>query len=374
MESIDSLKKIESELQEGMALEKCQKCGCMKDALESFKSIQTSVIGKDSILSSVSAWINQMKPIKYSCLGCKHCYPAVATNIFHQEFPDNINIQSAACGFEVNEKKWPPVPGEYFSFCEGDSCPVAITTLGSVELAGDIAKQRTEALCIVGKTETENIGIDKIIKNIISNPTIRILILAGKETQGHYAGKTLIALMENGVDEKNKVIGSPAKRPILQNVNRQEIDTFRKQVRIVDMIGCENVEKIIEEIHKTLQTAPTSCGCSTSIECATASKVSEIPFIQAYAFAPAPESITLDKAGYFVIIPQSNDHKILVEHYSYENILLRTIEGVNAREIYFTIIENNWVSLLSHAAYIGKELTKAELSMKLGFKYVQDGG
>jgi len=40
--------------------------------------------------------------------------------------------------------------------------------------------------------------------------------------------------------------------------------------------------------------------------------------------------------------------------------------------IYWTIIENGWVCEMSHAAYLGKELTKAEMSMKLGFKYVQD--
>jgi tetrahydromethanopterin S-methyltransferase subunit A len=37
------------------------------------------------------------------------------------------------------------------------------------------------------------------------------------------------------------------------------------------------------------------------------------------------------------------------------------------------IVANGWVTELSHAAYIGKELAKAELSLKYGLKYVQDG-
>ena len=78
-------------------------------------------------------------------------------------------------------------------------------------------------------------------------------------------------------------------------------------------------------------------------------------------------------AGYFVIIPQPVKRLIIVEHYSYENKLLRTIEGTHASEIYRTIIANGWVTHLSHAAYLGKELERAELSLKLGFKYVQDG-
>ncbi len=37
------------------------------------------------------------------------------------------------------------------------------------------------------------------------------------------------------------------------------------------------------------------------------------------------------------------------------------------------MIENGWVTEFTHATYLGKELEKAELSIKLGFKYVQDG-
>lgn len=61
-----------------------------------------------------------------------------------------------------------------------------------------------------------------------------------------------------------------------------------------------------------------------------------------------------------------------MEQYSYDNSHLRTIEGKDARSIYLTVIQNGWISELTHAAYLGKELEKAELSMKLGFRYVQD--
>ncbi|MBZ0277512.1 MAG: DUF4346 domain-containing protein, partial [Anaerolineae bacterium] len=89
--------------------------------------------------------------------------------------------------------------------------------------------------------------------------------------------------------------------------------------------------------------------------------------------AHEPARIEMDKAGYFVILPQPRTSTIRVEHYAYDHVLLRVIEGEDARRIYWTIIENGWVSLLSHAAYLGKELAKAELSMEHGFKYVQDG-
>jgi tetrahydromethanopterin S-methyltransferase subunit A len=81
----------------------------------------------------------------------------------------------------------------------------------------------------------------------------------------------------------------------------------------------------------------------------------------------------MDKAGYFVILPLKEKGVISVEHYSNDNRLLRVIEGKNVKDLYRTIIKNRWVCQLSHAAYLGKELDRAELSMKLDFKYIQDG-
>ena len=75
---------------------------------------------------------------------------------------------------------WPPIIGEYF-VSDDKTCSVAVSTLASVKLAEEIAKIKPKGLCIVGKTETENIGIDKIIKNTITNPAIRFLIVAGKD-------------------------------------------------------------------------------------------------------------------------------------------------------------------------------------------------
>jgi hypothetical protein len=36
----------------------------------------------------------------------------------------------------------------------------------------------------------------------------------------------------------------------------------------------------------------------------------------------------------------------------------------------YTIIKGGWVSELTHAAYLGKELMRAQLSMEMDFTYV----
>ncbi len=366
----EQINKIINELQKGMSLEKCKKCGCMKDTLENILSSLPLHVTKESLdlFEKIKEWLEKMEPIEYSCLGCKYCYPASAMNTFTEIFPE-VSSRLSGCSFEIKENIWPSVPGEYFAFCEGKSCPVAVSTLASVELAERLAKIRPPELCIVGKTETENIGIDKIIKNTITNPTIRVLLLAGKDPEGHYSGKTLLALWENGVDERMRVIDAPGKHPVLRNVSKEEIEIFRNQIKIVDMIGCEDEVVIIKKIKELSRKITSSCRCDSQEIEFKPTQVMTVPVIK----AQKPDRVEMDRAGYFVIIPQREKKIIIVEHYSYENKLLRIIEGKDAKSIYHTVIKNGWVTQLSHAAYLGKELIKAELSIKFGFKYIQDG-
>ncbi len=63
---------------------------------------------------------------------------------------------------------------------------------------------------------------------------------------------------------------------------------------------------------------------------------------------------------------------IHVEHYAYDNRLLRTLESSSPRALYLKIIEEGWLTEMSHAAYLGKELMKAEHSLQSGAPYIQD--
>jgi tetrahydromethanopterin S-methyltransferase subunit A len=361
---------ILSELEQGMQLTKCQKCGCMRETLDSLDSMLPK-IGSDEALNlhqKVEAWVGQMQPMSYGCLGCDHCYPAIAQNALFSAFPAINNSMTMSCDFQIREQDWPPIVGEYFML--DNSAPVAVATLASVQLAEDLAGRKIQGLAIVGKTETENIGIDKVIKNIITNPAIRYLIVAGADPKGHQSGKTLIALGKNGVDLDGHVIDSPGKRPVLRNVTSEEIRLFRKQVEIIDMIGCISPKEIVLRVEELFQYMTTLYNHNEYVEESLPNPISTAPFLNA---AEPEKAVIMDKAGYFVIIPLVDKGVINVEHYDYDNTLLRVIEGTNARAIYTTITTHDWVTELSHAAYLGKELAKAELSLQLGIKYIQDG-
>ncbi len=365
----EGLKTVQSELESGIALLKCRRCGCMEDALMNLAAALPAISFDDAsaLASSVRMWRDQMKPTQYTCLGCEYCYPAVAQNAFTQAFPAIDMPADLSCDFRVRDEAWPPVVGEYYVL---DSvAPVAVSTLASTQLAEELAKCKPDSLSIVGKTETENIGIDKVIKNVISSAALRYLIVAGTESEGHYVGQTLLALAENGVDEQGRVVGSIGKRPVLRNVSAVEIGAFREQIQVVDMIGCEELDQIAAKIAELSSRVGAPCGCSTCSDTVPIS-ISTTPVINVNE--PDVE-IALDKAGYFVILPLPEKGVINLEHYAYDNQLLRVIEGTTAREIYHTLIGNGWVTELSHAAYLGKELAKAELSLQHGFKYFQDG-
>jgi tetrahydromethanopterin S-methyltransferase subunit A len=314
-------------------------------------------------------FLGEMRQIQYDCLGCDPCYAAEVQNSFLHAFPSLANAAAnLSCEFGSSKaENWPPILGEYFIL--DSAAPVAVSTLGSVGLAQTLVNRKPFGLAIVGKTETENIGLDKIIKNTITNPAIRFLLIAGEEVDGHFAGQTLLALLDDGVDSHGRIKGAKGKHPVLRNVSPEEIESFRAQITAVDMIGCVDAAEIGAKIGELVKTIPEPCGCG---QCGCESTV-EIASTPAILVQKSEGVVRMDKAGYFVIIPLRDKRRINLEHYDYNHTLLRVLEGDSAADIYKAIINNGWVTELSHAAYLGKELAKAELSLDFGFEYLQDG-
>jgi len=86
-----------------------------------------------------------------------------------------------------------------------------------------------------GTLQTENIGLEKVICNVVSNPNIRYLVMGGPESPGHLIGDVIRALFENGVDDKQRIIGTESPHPFLFNISREMIERFRAQLTLVDL-------------------------------------------------------------------------------------------------------------------------------------------
>ncbi|MEM3584285.1 MAG: hypothetical protein QW193_03260, partial [Nitrososphaerales archaeon] len=125
----------------------------------------------------------------------------------------------------------PEYPTEDGSYLRGnDLSPVAVCVLLHTfydkipSYLQELVKTSIESgAALAGYLQTENVGIEKIICNIVANPNIRYLIVCGVESSGHQPGQTLQALVDNGVDEKRRIIGAEAPTPYLYNIPLEAI-------------------------------------------------------------------------------------------------------------------------------------------------------
>ena len=157
-----------------------------------------------------------------------------------------INIE----GLQMKEEYYPW--GGEFTECKPDGC-VAVVIL-------NIDYVPPKNVAIYGSLKTENIGIEKIVANVISNPNIRYLILCGDDIRGHRSGASLVALNKNGIDKQHRIIDAPGAIPYIENLNEEAISRFQKQIKIINLIGNKSKEEINEEILKCIKSAPESFG------------------------------------------------------------------------------------------------------------------
>ncbi len=117
-------------------------------------------------------------------------------------------------------------------------------------------------VAIYGKLKTENIGIEKIVANIISNPHIRYLFICGEDIRGHRSGNSIVALHKNGFDDKHRIINAPGAIPYIENLDIKAIKRFQKQIEIVNLIGVTDINEINKKINNYLKKSPPSFGKS----------------------------------------------------------------------------------------------------------------
>ncbi|WP_421077123.1 tetrahydromethanopterin S-methyltransferase subunit A [Methanothermococcus sp. Ax23] len=147
---------------------------------------------------------------------------------------------------------WPIVSGEYV-VGNPESC-VAVVTLGS----HGIDEAAIEAgAAISGPCHTENLGIEKVVANYISNPNIRFMVVCGSEVQGHITGQCFKALHENGIGDDGGIIGAKGAIPFLENAGKDAIERFQRQiVEVVDLIDVEDTGKIAQAIKDCISKDP----------------------------------------------------------------------------------------------------------------------
>jgi len=147
---------------------------------------------------------------------------------------------------------------------------------------------------------------------------------------------------------------------VLKNVSREEVQVFVQQVELVPMIGEESADTIAGQIR----------ACAERNPGAYPYPFKDMPVERIEV--PEPKRLALDKAGYFVIYPDGRLKRLIVEHYTNQGVLNCVLEGTSTGAIYTDAIERQLLTRLDHAAYLGRELARAEKSLLDGTPFVQD--
>ena len=138
-----------------------------------------------------------------------------------------------------------PIKHEYYL---GAGKAVAVCTLSSIDLLQTISKSDLiDRILITGRLLSENKGIDAIIAFTMKHPNLKRIIVCGKEVRGHRAGQALLALASNGMDSSGRIIGAVGPNPIV-TLSLEDVDIFRHQVEINDMIGTVHIGKIAQAL------------------------------------------------------------------------------------------------------------------------------
>jgi len=136
-----------------------------------------------------------------------------------------------------------PIKHEYYL---GGGSTVAICTLSSIDLLETVSRSSLmNKVLIVGRLLSENKGIDTVISFAIKHPEFKRLVLCGKEVKGHRAGQALLALTINGMDAFGRIIGAHSPNPVLMS-SPPDVEIFRHQVQIINLIGVVDVAKIAQ--------------------------------------------------------------------------------------------------------------------------------
>jgi len=349
-------------LQEAAAAAKCWPCGCLHGTLQGLESAVVAFPGQAEPLRSALARAREaLRPQEYECLGCPECYPALAANALAQAHPQLETAEICPTDTPVERPGWPPLPGEYHVLRY--HAPVAICTLTDGQLADRLVAGKPAGVAIVGKLQTENLGIERIVQNVLSNPHIRFLVLCGPDSVqrvGHRPGQSLLALAANGLDERGRIVGAEGKCPVIRNVSRDAVEAFRRQVRASDLVGCVELDRILESVAERVASDPGPAE----------------PFA---GLAPVPRTtarpsdrLVLDPAGYFVILPDRVGHALVVEHFTNDGLLDHVLEGRKPSDLCATAVRLGLVTRMDHAAYLGQELARAEQALQTGKPFVQD--
>src|SRR5437879_6701662 len=259
---------------------------------------------------------------------------------------------------------WPVVAGTYKVV--DPKAPVAVCALTSERLMDPLAG--LPGVASAGMVYTANLGITRIILNVTTNPSIRFLLICGKESALFQPGQSLVALAEQGVDDAKRIIGSAGYDPVLPTIAPEQIEQFRKQVEVLDWTGEEDLQTLEERVKSLSARNP---GLFKTDKTLTSTSAAGERFTSIRPGGQR-EPLIYDPKGYFVVSIEPDQQDIILRHYLPDHTPAHEMHGRGATSMLLGLLRDGLVTQLSHAGYLGEELAKAQTALQFGLRYDQD--
>lgn len=110
---------------------------------------------------------------------------------------------------------------------------------------------------VLGQLYSRDVGISSIIRNVMAHPYLDTLILCGNEgaIEETKSSKAFLNLIAGGVDQDHYIINSQNAR-IEKEIPADKIDLFRQRIKIINLIGYNDAEKIQKAIDENFKNNP----------------------------------------------------------------------------------------------------------------------
>ena len=251
-------KRVLEQLAQAITRDECRSCDCLQGLITQIE------LDAAQDISLLTAPFKTPRAQWHSCLGCDPCPPgALFADYIRQQKQDQAAKQES--GRPIRKAKpaadYPPEEGCYLR--GNDYSPVAVVVIlrwmreeTPPEIENLVRVAIESGAALAGTLQTENIGLEKIICNLVANPNIRYLIVCGPESPGHLVGETILALEKNGVDADKRIIGTNAPTPYLFNLPPESIARLRKQVKVLDLVNEGSPEVLRQAIWSCYQEEP----------------------------------------------------------------------------------------------------------------------
>lgn len=254
--------------------------------------------------------------------------------------------------------EWPFVRGDYTVV--DASAPVVVVSSHPAALAAALVVAPPAGLCMTAVLHSADEAAD-LLRALAANLAVQFVICLESETAKRPLATAMLKLGNDDKAQKSDL--GALMNAIASQLDAGDLDELRRRVEFVDLLSCREAAKVITRVEL----------------CRTAASQPNAGFVKQTTEVGVPRLVLprntrnaarADKAGHFTI--RLEEQSIVVEHLNGKSRLLRVIEGKTARDVCLGLIRNGWISKLDHAAYLGRELARAELALQSGRPYVQD--